>query len=47
MVPIHAIFGVITFMLAIATAVTGLTEKAIYELGYVWCDILLIRYDSN
>ncbi|XP_055537262.1 plasma membrane ascorbate-dependent reductase CYBRD1 isoform X3 [Wyeomyia smithii] len=33
MVPIHASFGVVTFMLAIATAVTGLTQKAIFELG--------------
>uniref|UniRef100_A0A182MFN3 Cytochrome b561 domain-containing protein n=1 Tax=Anopheles culicifacies TaxID=139723 RepID=A0A182MFN3_9DIPT len=33
MVPIHASFGVATFMLAIATAVTGLTQKAHFELG--------------
>lgn len=33
MVPIHASFGVATFMLAVATAVTGLTQKAHFELG--------------
>lgn len=35
MVPIHASFGLTTFMLAIATCLTGLTEKAIFTLGYV------------
>ncbi|GLV32747.1 no extended memory [Carabus blaptoides fortunei] len=33
MVPIHASFGLTTFMLAIATCLTGLTEKAIFTLG--------------
>ncbi|KAJ8974958.1 hypothetical protein NQ317_016480 [Molorchus minor] len=33
LVPIHASFGLTTFMLAIAAAVTGLTEKAIFSLG--------------
>ncbi|KAG7177164.1 Cytochrome b reductase 1-like [Homarus americanus] len=32
LVPIHATFGIITFMLAIATAVTGYTEKAFFAL---------------
>ncbi|MCL4132649.1 UNVERIFIED_CONTAM: hypothetical protein GTU68_037524 [Idotea baltica] len=32
MVPIHSSFGLITFMLAIATCVTGLTEKAFFSL---------------
>jgi hypothetical protein len=33
MVPIHASLGLATFLLAIATAVTGLTQKAIAELS--------------
>lgn len=33
LVPIHASFGLTTFMLAIATCLTGLTEKAFFELG--------------
>ncbi|XP_026473332.1 cytochrome b reductase 1-like isoform X2 [Ctenocephalides felis] len=33
MVPIHASFGLVTFVLAVATCLTGLTEKAIYTLG--------------
>ncbi|XP_063698192.1 fibrous sheath CABYR-binding protein-like [Culicoides brevitarsis] len=33
MVPIHAIFGIITFMLAIATALTGFLQKARFDLG--------------
>ncbi|XP_053632004.1 plasma membrane ascorbate-dependent reductase CYBRD1 isoform X3 [Cherax quadricarinatus] len=32
LVPVHATFGIITFMLAIATAVTGYTEKAFFSL---------------
>lgn len=32
LVPVHATFGMITFMLAIATAVTGYTEKAFFSL---------------
>lgn len=35
LVPIHATFGITTFMLAVATCLTGLTEKAFFELGYV------------
>ncbi|XP_044753982.1 plasma membrane ascorbate-dependent reductase CYBRD1 isoform X2 [Coccinella septempunctata] len=33
MVPIHASFGLTTFMLAIAACVTGLTEKVMFKLG--------------
>ncbi|CAG0883136.1 unnamed protein product [Darwinula stevensoni] len=32
LVPIHGTMGLVTFMLAIATAVTGLTEKAFFSL---------------
>ncbi|KAL3269624.1 hypothetical protein HHI36_008688, partial [Cryptolaemus montrouzieri] len=32
MVPIHASFGLTTFMLAIAACVTGLTEKVMFKL---------------
>lgn len=32
MVPIHASFGLVTFLLACATCLTGLTEKAIFTL---------------
>jgi len=35
LVLIHATFGSIKFMLAVATGLTGLTEEAIFELGYV------------
>ncbi|XP_018575397.1 cytochrome b reductase 1 isoform X2 [Anoplophora glabripennis] len=38
LVPIHASFGLTTFMLAIAAAVTGLTEKAIFSLGDEYSD---------
>ncbi|XP_037040464.1 cytochrome b reductase 1 isoform X1 [Bradysia coprophila] len=34
MVPIHASFGLVTFMLACAACLTGLTQKAIWKLGY-------------
>ncbi|KAJ1526899.1 hypothetical protein ONE63_008451 [Megalurothrips usitatus] len=33
LVPIHATFGILTFMLAVATCLTGLTEKAVFSLG--------------
>jgi len=33
LVPTHATFGIITFVMACATAVAGLTEKAIFALG--------------
>ncbi|ROT70344.1 putative cytochrome b reductase 1 isoform X1 [Penaeus vannamei] len=32
LVPVHATFGIITFMLAIATCVTGYTEKAFFVM---------------
>lgn len=35
MVPIHASLGLATFMLAVAAGVTGLTQKAIMDLGFV------------
>ena len=35
LVPIHATFGVTTFVLAVAAACTGLTEKAFFTLRYV------------
>jgi len=33
LVPIHATFGLITFLMAVATCLTGLTEKVIFTLG--------------
>ncbi|XP_063232925.1 plasma membrane ascorbate-dependent reductase CYBRD1 isoform X2 [Bacillus rossius redtenbacheri] len=33
LVPIHATFGITTFMMAIATCLTGLTEKVFFTLG--------------
>lgn len=33
LVPVHATFGLVTFLMAVATALTGLTEKAIFSLG--------------
>lgn len=36
MVPIHASLGLATFMLAVAAGVTGLTQKAIMDLGLVF-----------
>lgn len=33
MVPIHASVGVATFMLAVAACITGLTQKALHDLG--------------
>jgi len=36
LVPVHAAFGLITFLMAIATCVTGLTEKALFVFdGYL------------
>ena len=35
LVPVHATFGLITFLMAIATCLTGITEKAINSLGLV------------
>jgi len=34
LVPIHSTFGITTFVMAIATACTGLTEKAFLNLSY-------------
>lgn len=34
MVPIHASLGLATFMLACAACLTGITQKAIWKLGY-------------
>jgi len=36
LVPIHSTFGTTTFLLAIATAVAGLTEKAFFELSITY-----------
>lgn len=33
LLPLHVHFGLVTFLLAVATCVTGLTEKAIFQLG--------------
>ncbi|KAJ0180614.1 hypothetical protein K1T71_004018 [Dendrolimus kikuchii] len=33
LVPIHAAFGILTFVLGVAACLTGLTEKAIFTLG--------------
>merc|ERR1712203_1199103 len=33
LVPIHSTFGITTFVMAIATACTGLTEKAFFSLS--------------
>ncbi len=35
LVPIHSTFGITTFVMAVATACTGLTEKAFFTLRYV------------
>lgn len=35
MVPVHASIGLATFMLAIASSISGLTQKAIWTLGFV------------
>ena len=35
LVPIHSTFGVTTFVLAVATACAGLTEKAFFTLRFV------------
>lgn len=40
MVPIHASFGLVNFMLAIATCVTGLTEKALFTLSSRYADMV-------
>ena len=35
LVPIHSTFGISTFVLAVAAACSGLTEKAFFSLRYV------------
>lgn len=35
LVPVHAAFGILTFVLGVCACLTGLTEKAIFSLGYV------------
>ena len=35
LVPIHSTFGISTFVLAVAAACAGLTEKAFFSLRYV------------
>lgn len=57
MVPIHASLGVATFMLAIGAAITGLTEKALNDLGwdltfslsdfYCYLNEILSHYSTN
>nr|CAD7199932.1 unnamed protein product [Timema douglasi] len=39
LVPIHATFGITTFMLAVATCLTGLTEKAFFSLGNTYSSL--------
>lgn len=47
LVPIHATFGILTFMLAIATCLTGLTEKAFLTQGYVHLPTYLNRQSNQ
>lgn len=35
LVPVHAAFGILTFVLGVAACLTGLTEKALFTIGYV------------
>ena len=42
LVPVHATFGLVTFLMGIATALTGLTEKALFTLGSVFSFISFI-----
>ncbi|XP_057378376.1 transmembrane ascorbate-dependent reductase CYB561-like isoform X5 [Daphnia carinata] len=39
LVPVHATFGLVTFLMAIATSLTGITEKAINSLGAKYRDL--------
>lgn len=41
MVPIHASFGLATFMLACTTCVTGLTHDAVNTLRYIIINLLI------
>ena len=45
MVPIHSTVGTTTFILAITTAIAGITETAFYKLRLVAA--VLIRYTHN
>lgn len=43
LVPVHAIFGTATFILAVACAVCGLTEKALFDINVdysKWVDVV-------
>lgn len=35
LVPVHAAFGILTFVLGVCACLTGLTEKALFSIGYV------------
>lgn len=35
LVPVHAAFGILTFVLGVTACLTGLTEKALFIFGYV------------
>ncbi|XP_065573956.1 transmembrane ascorbate-dependent reductase CYB561-like isoform X2 [Artemia franciscana] len=41
LVPIHGTMGLVTFLLSIVAAISGLTEKAIFSLGKDYSTILL------
>jgi len=50
LVPIHSTFGITTFVMAVATACSGLTEKAFFTLSVVyskWVPYLLEGSDFN
>ena len=44
LVPIHSTFGITTFVMAVATACSGLTEKAFFTLRYIYILLLIIIY---
>ncbi|XP_026329746.1 cytochrome b reductase 1-like isoform X5 [Hyposmocoma kahamanoa] len=39
LVPVHAAFGILTFVLGVAACLTGLTEKALFTFGNIWHEI--------
>lgn len=43
LVPIHAAFGILTFILGASACLTGLTEKALFTLGYVCLNELYFK----
>lgn len=43
LVPVHAAFGILTFVLGVTACLTGLTEKAIFGIGYVF-DSLYVKF---